>query len=52
MENLVEDNKGLQLLDTLYEKCLNGIPRVSKPVSELADEYIKNMVGQIKLLIN
>ncbi|MEQ6164062.1 EcsC family protein [Enterococcus faecalis] len=41
MENLVEDNKGLQLLDTLYEKCLNGIPRVSKPVSELADEYIK-----------
>lgn len=41
MGNFVEDNKGLQLLDTLYEKCLNGIPRVSKPVSELADEYIK-----------
>ncbi|EOA3438036.1 EcsC family protein [Enterococcus faecalis] len=41
MENQIEDNKGLQILETLYSKCLDGIPKVSKPVSELADDYIK-----------
>ncbi|EJV9522305.1 EcsC family protein [Listeria monocytogenes] len=41
MGNIVEGNKVLQMLDTLYEKCLNGIPKISIPVSELADEYIK-----------
>ncbi|MGG5376115.1 hypothetical protein IGI57_002623 [Enterococcus sp. DIV0213j] len=41
MENQIENNKGLQILETLYSKCLDGIPKVSKPVSELADDYIK-----------
>lgn len=41
MENQIEDNKGLQILETLYSKCLDGIPKVSKPISELADDYIK-----------
>jgi uncharacterized protein (DUF697 family) len=41
VENQIEDNKGLQILETLYSKCLDGIPKVSKPVSELADDYIK-----------
>lgn len=43
MGNIVEGNKVLQMLDTLYEKCLNGIPKISIPVSELADEYIKKI---------
>ena len=34
-----EDVKNL--LDAIYEKCLKGIPKVSRPVSELADDYLK-----------
>lgn len=30
----------MKLLDTLYGKCLNGIPKVSKPVNEFAEEYL------------
>ena len=30
----------MALLDTCYEKCLNGIPYVSPPVSELANDYL------------
>lgn len=41
MENQIESNKGLQLLNFAYDKCLDGIPKVSKPVAELADDYIK-----------
>ncbi|MFS0987463.1 EcsC family protein [Enterococcus durans] len=41
MDNKIEESKGLLLLESLYDKCLDGIPKVSKPVSELADEYIK-----------
>lgn len=33
-------NKGLELLNWTYTKTLEGIPKVSKPISELADEYI------------
>lgn len=33
-------NKGLDLLNWTYSKTLEGIPKVSKPISELADEYI------------
>ncbi|WP_277631423.1 EcsC family protein [Atopococcus tabaci] len=28
-------------MDFAYEKCLNGIPKVSKPVEELANDYIE-----------
>ncbi|MHC9000079.1 EcsC family protein [Enterococcus bulliens] len=41
MESHVESNKGLQILDYLYDKTMNGIPAVSKPVEELANDYIK-----------
>lgn len=40
MEN-IENNKGVMILDSLYEKCLNGVPKVSKPVAELANDYTK-----------
>lgn len=36
-----EKNKGVVILDTLYERCLNGVPKVSKPVQELANDYTK-----------
>ena len=32
----------LKLLDSLYDKALKGIPRVSSSVEELADIYLKN----------
>ena len=41
-----KDKKGISqedimtLLDSCYEKCLNGIPYVSPPVSKLADDYL------------
>lgn len=31
----------MKLLDACYEKCLNGIPLVSKSVEELANDYLK-----------
>lgn len=31
----------MKLLDACYRKCLDGIPQVSLPVSELADDYLK-----------
>ena len=30
----------MKLLDSCYEKCLNGIPHVSSPVEELANDYL------------
>ncbi|MGY3765246.1 EcsC family protein [Vagococcus vulneris] len=36
-----EKNKGIMILDSLYERCLNGVPKISKPVEELANDYIK-----------
>lgn len=31
----------MKLLDACYRKCLDGIPKVSPPVSELANDYLK-----------
>lgn len=36
-----EKQRGLDILNRTYEACLNGIPKVSKPVEELANDYIK-----------
>lgn len=30
----------MALLDTCYEKCLNGVPYVSPSVTELANDYL------------
>ncbi|MDT1957392.1 EcsC family protein [Carnobacterium divergens] len=51
MNTYVDGNKGLNLLDFAYEKCLNGVPKVSKPISELADDYIKKY-GRTDIAIN
>lgn len=31
----------MKLLDTCYDKCLNGIPKVSPSVSDMANDYLK-----------
>jgi len=35
-----DTSKGSQILDFAYDKCLTGIPKVSKPVEDLANDYI------------
>lgn len=32
----------MKLLDTCYDKCLNGIPKVSPSVADMANDYLKN----------
>lgn len=56
MDNITNEdqNKGVQLLDWAYEKCLDGIPKVSKTIPELAADYIhkyKNSEVAINKLI-
>lgn len=42
MDNKVMTQQDMMnLLDTLYGKTLNGVPKVSPPVDELAEEYLK-----------
>lgn len=31
----------MKLLDTCYDKCLNGIPKVSPSVADMANDYLK-----------
>lgn len=35
-----DTSKGSQILDFAYDKCLTGIPKVSKPIEDLANDYI------------
>lgn len=41
MDKLVSSNNGVELLDTIYQKLVDGIPKVSKPIEELAYDYVK-----------
>lgn len=41
MENRITQEDIMKLLGNCYQKCLNGIPKVSPPVDELAEEYLK-----------
>lgn len=31
----------MKLLDTLYEKSINGIPKVSPSIDKLAEDYLQ-----------
>lgn len=33
----------MKILDSCYEKCLNGIPKVSLSVEEMAKDYLKKI---------
>lgn len=41
MDKLVNSNNGVELLDTIYQNLVDGIPKVSKPIEELAYDYVK-----------
>lgn len=40
-KNTVKQEDIMNLLDSCYEKCLNGIPKVSLSVENLANDYLK-----------
>ena len=40
-QNTITSENVMTILDAVYDKVLNGIPKVSKPVSQLAAEYTK-----------
>ena len=31
----------MKLLDSCYDKCLNGVPKVSQSVEDMAEDYLK-----------
>lgn len=39
-KQLISQDEVMNLLDSCYEKCLNGIPKVSDSVDQLANDYI------------
>lgn len=40
-QNVFTQEQIMQLLDKMYEQCLHGIPKVSPPISELANNYLE-----------
>lgn len=48
----VDENQMFYTLDELYGKVLTGIPKVSKPVQELAEDYLKNSDSMEKAVKN
>ena len=39
-KKLITQEDIMKMLDACYEKCLNGIPKVSPKVEELATDYL------------
>lgn len=40
MKGKITQEEMMQLLDTVYEKSLQGVPKVSQPINVLADDYL------------
>lgn len=40
-KEMVSQEDIMKILDSCYEKCLNGIPKVSSSVEEMANEYLR-----------
>ena len=38
---LISQEDMMKLLDSCYEKCLNGVPKVSPSVETMANDYLK-----------
>lgn len=38
----MNQNQIMELLDTVYKKTINGIPKVSQPIDVLANDYLSN----------
>ena len=44
MEQKLDEKKILTVLDELYSKVLNGVPKISKPIEELAKDYLEKIL--------
>ena len=42
MEEAIDTDKAVTLLDAVYRKALDGIPFVSRSVTDLANDYLKH----------
>ena len=40
-KTVISQEDVMKILDSCYEKCLNGIPKVSPSVEEMANDYLK-----------
>ena len=40
-KRVISQEDVMKILDSCYEKCLNGIPKVSPSVEEMANDYLK-----------
>lgn len=40
-KTVISQEDVMKILDSCYEKCLNGIPKVSSSVEEMANDYLK-----------
>lgn len=55
VKNSINEEQMLEILNTLYLKSINGIPKVSLPIDDLVDDYInknKDVELAAKSLIN
>ena len=41
MATKITQEEIMQLLDKLYDQSVNGIPKVSQPIDELANDYLQ-----------
>ena len=39
-KRVISQEDVMKILDSCYEKCLNGIPKVSPSVEEMANDYL------------
>lgn len=40
-KTIVSQEDIMKILDSCYDKCLNGIPKVSSNVEDMANEYLR-----------
>lgn len=48
----MNQNQIMELLDTLYEKSINGIPKASQPTDVLENDYLSKTIQEKKLQNN
>lgn len=51
VKTTITEEQMLEILNTLYIKSVNGIPKVSLPVDDLVEDYIKKIL-MLKTLRN
>lgn len=42
MQKVLSQADMMNLLDSLYSKCIQGIPMISSPIEKMADDYLQH----------